>query len=35
MQQNIISSVEQAITQLLSSQSSTLLATGLEIFRGL
>jgi type IV secretory pathway VirB6-like protein len=35
MQQNIIASVEQAITQLLSSQSSTLQATGLDIFRGL
>lgn len=35
MGQNIISSVGQAITQLLSSESGTLQATGLDIFRGL
>lgn len=35
MGQNIISSLGQAITQLLSSQGSTLQATGLDIFRGL
>ena len=35
MGQNIIAQVGQAITQLLSSQSSTLQATGLDIFRGL
>ncbi len=35
MGQNIIAQVGQAITQLLSSQSSTLEATGLDIFRGL
>jgi len=35
MGQNIIAQLGQAITQLLSSQSSTLEATGLDIFRGL
>ena len=35
MGQNIIASVGQAITQLLSAQSGTLQATGLDIFRGL
>ena len=35
MGQNIIAQLGQAITQLLSSQSSTLQATGLDIFRGL
>jgi type IV secretory pathway VirB6-like protein len=35
MGQNIIASVEQAISQLLSAQSGTLQATGLDIFRGL
>src|ERR1700722_10814122 len=35
MGQNIFSALAQAITQLLSSQSSTLQATGLDIFRGL
>jgi hypothetical protein len=35
MGQNIIAQVGQAITQLLSSQSGTLQATGLDIFRGL
>ena len=35
MPQNIIASLGQAITQLLSSQSGTLQATGLDIFRGL
>jgi type IV secretory pathway VirB6-like protein len=35
MGQNIIAQLGQAITQLLSSQSNTLQATGLDIFRGL
>src|SRR5580658_2426125 len=35
MGQNIFSALAQAITQLLSSQGSTLQATGLDIFRGL
>jgi type IV secretory pathway VirB6-like protein len=35
MGQNIITQLGQAITQLLSSQSGTLEATGLDIFRGL
>lgn len=35
MGQNIIAQLGQAITQLLSSQSGTLQATGLDIFRGL
>ncbi|HVB55495.1 MAG TPA: type IV secretion system protein [Candidatus Acidoferrales bacterium] len=35
MGQNIIAQLGQAITQLLSSQRSTLEATGLDIFRGL
>ena len=35
MGQNIIGQLGQAITQLLSSQSGTLQATGLDIFRGL
>jgi len=35
MGQNIIAQIQQAITQLLSSQSNTLQATGLDIFRGL
>ena len=35
MGQNIIAQLGQAITQLLSSNSSTLQATGLDIFRGL
>ena len=35
MGQNIIAQLGQAITQLLSSQGSTLQATGLDIFRGL
>src|ERR1700678_762286 len=35
MGQNIIAQLGQAIAQLLSSQSSTLQATGLDIFRGL
>ena len=35
MGQNIIAQLGQAITQLLSSQSSTLETTGLDIFRGL
>jgi hypothetical protein len=35
MEQNIIGQLGQAITQLLSSQSGALQATGLDIFRGL
>jgi type IV secretory pathway VirB6-like protein len=35
MGQNIIAQLGEAITQLLSSQSNTLQATGLDIFRGL
>jgi type IV secretory pathway VirB6-like protein len=35
MGQNIFSALSQAITQLLSSEGSTLEATGLDIFRGL
>src|SRR6202789_1360637 len=35
MGQNIIAQLQQAITQLLSSQSNVLQATGLDIFRGL
>src|ERR1700733_1135149 len=35
MGQNIFSALAQAITQLLSSEGSTLQATGLDIFRGL
>jgi type IV secretory pathway VirB6-like protein len=35
MGQNIIAQLQQAITQLLSSQSNTLQSTGLDIFRGL
>src|ERR1700679_3261761 len=35
MGQNIIVQLQQAITQLLSSQSNALQATGLDIFRGL
>jgi hypothetical protein len=35
MGQNVFSALAQAITQLLSSQGSTLQATGLDIFRGL
>jgi type IV secretory pathway VirB6-like protein len=35
MGQNIIAQIQQAITQLLSSQGNVLQATGLDIFRGL